>query len=77
MFWQFEDDVRNALGVDLHADAGRIGAEISGIEFHHDLTILCTVRRFFLQSIQLNNALCVPGAILAVRAVRIFILEGP
>src|SRR5215472_6327159 len=36
--WQFEDDVRNALGVDLHADTGRIGAEISGIEIHHQLT---------------------------------------
>jgi hypothetical protein len=44
MFWQFEDDVRNALGVDLHADAGRIGADISGIAFHHDLTVLCAVR---------------------------------
>src|SRR3984885_15205597 len=43
MFWQFEDDVRNALGVDLHAYAGRIRAEIGGIEFHHDLTGPCAV----------------------------------
>jgi hypothetical protein len=62
MFWQFEDDVRNAVGVDLHADAGRIGAEISGIEFHHDLTVLCAVCRFFLQSIQLNKTVYVPGS---------------
>src|SRR5579864_2852844 len=32
----FESYVRNALGVDLHADTGGIRAEISGIEFHHD-----------------------------------------
>lgn len=39
VFRQFEGDVRNTLGVDLQTDAGRIGAEISGIECHHDLSV--------------------------------------
>ena len=43
MFWKFDDDARNALDVDLHADTGGIGAEISGIEFDHDFAILCAV----------------------------------
>src|SRR5262249_45563090 len=41
VFRELDRNARKALGVDLHADAGGIGAEISGIEFHHDLALLC------------------------------------
>jgi hypothetical protein len=40
IFRQFENDIRNAFGVDLHANARRIGAEIGRIERHRPQVFL-------------------------------------